>query len=382
MPQRRTLPIAALTCLLLSADTVPGDEIIQFISPVEGEIVLGQTDFRFRIGDRDPAINRLDVYVDGELIDSALPPDWRFRWQAPPGLKSVVIVAVAYDGQQVVAQARIQTSGASFGETLDISAVQLYPVVTDRRGHYVRGLGQSDFVVFDQGQEMQIDFFSEEPAALTIAIVLDVSRSMVGKLSFLQEASLGFVNRLNAGDRVSVYAFNNSLVEGPKATLDHEIVKAEIQRLTAGGGTALYDAVVRVLDNFEQIGGRKALLLFSDGRDVESLATMAIAVQKARRSEVVIFTIGASESEEDLLARRDLTALATETGGQAFFISKFGKLSHAFQSVLADLRAQYVLSYSPAVGTEGERSVEVRLRQRKYRVRCRDNYYYQPAKSK
>jgi len=180
-----------------------------------------------------------------------------------------------------------------------------------------------------------------------------------------------------ADDAVSAYAFNNSLATLSRASLDHLAVMNSIRRLAPGGGTALYDATIRVLGELSKVPNRKVLIVFSDGEDESSLTTLDRTVRAARESDVLIYTIGIAESKADLAKRKDLVKLGEATGGEAFIVSRFKKLPEVFRAILRDLRAQYILSYPPPPGKAGERSVEVRLRKKRAKVRCRESYFYE-----
>lgn len=339
--------------------------------------MVGPTVFEFEVEPSEPAVDRIDVYVEGELAGSALPPTWSFTWTAPTkGVVGVQIAGVAYAGGLKVAVEKIVTSDARFGDVVNVAAVQLYPVVRTWSSQYVSGLEREDFVVFDQGKEIEIEFFSDDPAVLTVALLLDISESMRADLGFVQEAACGFIEELEADDAVSAYAFNNALRELSNSSLDHLAVMNSIRKLTSSGGTALYDATARVLEQLSKVPNRKVLIVFSDGEDESSLATLDRTVQRARESDVLIYTIGIAESKAELVARNDLVNLGEATGGEAYIVSKFKDLPEVFGAILKDLRAQYILSYPPPQGKTGERSVEVRLRDKRGKVRCRESYFY------
>jgi VWFA-related protein len=241
----------------------------------------------------------------------------------------------------------------------------------------VHGLRRDAFTVLDRGKPVSIDFFSEDLEQLNLAILLDTSRSMTGKLSFVTEAAWGLIQRLAKDDVVSLYAFNHGLTGGPRAAAaETATLEPFIRSLQPGGGTALYDAVSEVLRDLARARGRKAIILFSDGQDERSLLTLAQVVNSARQSEALLYTVGAGSSERDIEARDDLEQLARETGGRALFFDNYRKLDEVFESVLLDLRSQYQLSFTPADGESGVRGIEVKVTGSGYRVRCRPSYTY------
>src|SRR5215210_4555419 len=52
-------------------------------------------------------------------------------------------------------------SPSSFVESIDVRAVNVEAVVTDRRGNRIKGLSASDFQLFVDGREVPVDYFSE-----------------------------------------------------------------------------------------------------------------------------------------------------------------------------------------------------------------------------
>lgn len=374
--------LIAVCCLLAvfapGADAVDGGEEkspFRFSSPQEGDLLAGPTRFEFEVCD-GARIERIDVYVEGKLIGSAAPPLWRFDWQAPLRLAATDIVAVGYRGDTVIGQSRIETAELTFAEVVDVQAVQLYPVVFDRRGRYAHDLQKEEFQVSENGRKVDIEFFSRDAATMTVAILIDVSQSMTEDLGIVQEAACGFIDRLDREDRLAIYAFNHGLSTVSRLGTEHPLAKNEVRQLQAEGGTALYDAVIGVLADLDGMEGRKIVVVFSDGRDERSMLPLRQVVEAARSSEVIVYAIGAGEDDEDLARREDLGVLATETGGSAYFLDKIRKLPNVFDEILIDLRSQYSLSYTPPAGPAGIRTLEVRVTRKGHTVRCRKSYRY------
>ena len=360
--------------ILLTAGVLGASQPVELVSPLDGDIVAGATEFSFRVHAAEPAVERIDVYIEGLLIGSAAAPTWSFIWTPRQPLRDTQIVAVALGAHGVIQKLSIRTSDMSFGEFVNVVEVQLFPVVQDQRGHYIPHLTKADFVLLEEGREIEIETFSSQPTPLTLAMLIDVSRSMFYKLQLVQEASVGLLDALGPDDVVTLYAFNHGVRRILAPTTDLEEAKEQVRSLWANGRTALYDAVVRVLNDLEAIPGRRVLVVFSDGRDDRRLTTLKRVVRAARRSEAVVYTIGAGEGEEDLAARKDLEAMATASGGEAHVIDKLEALPATFAAILSDVRAQYRLTFTPPPAASGIRRVEVRTKEEEYRVRCRTSY--------
>lgn len=350
-----------------------------FSSPQGGALLIGPTLFQFEV---TSPLDRIDVYVGGKLVGAAKPPEWTLAWEAPSGLSSTEVRAIAFHDGKAVDRASIRTADGSFFDSVDVTAVQLYPVVTDRKGRYVEALRVEDFELLERGAPVPIDSFAAERGPLHLSVLIDVSLSMKDNLSIVQDAAARFLDFTEPGDEISVYGFNHGLITALQRGTNRTVAKAKIEALQADGGTALYDAVIRVLADIapRKVSGavthpdRQAILLFSDGMDERSLAPLSRAVEKARQSDVVLYAIAAGDQLDGLLARGDLKELATETGGEFYMAEKLKELPGIFARVAKDLASQYRVSFTPPPGAKGERRIEVRVRNEDYRVRCRQAY--------
>ncbi|MDA1186056.1 MAG: VWA domain-containing protein, partial [Acidobacteria bacterium] len=183
-----------------------------------------------------------------------------------------------------------QDGTASF--SLDVSAVALDVVVTDARGRFVRGLTQDDFQVREDGVQQELTFFTSEGTPATTLVLLDSSSSVRSNLKGVQSAANRFIDRLPSGDAARIGFFHDRVVFGPEFTTDMRQHVAMINQMRPQRSTHLYDALIASLRELSGVQDRKALVLFTDGDDEGSQATMEEALEAARRSQVSIYTIG------------------------------------------------------------------------------------------
>ena len=126
--------------------------------------------------------------------------------------------------------------------------------------------------------------------------------------------------------------------------------------------TALYDSVMFGLYYFKGIRGQRALIVLSDGEDRRSEATFEQVLDFARSAGVTIYTIGFKLGTGGKASRARLSQMATETGGQSFFVSSTDELERIYRAIQQDLRSRYLLVYQPVIGDDtGFRKVEVRV---------------------
>ncbi|MCL4839502.1 MAG: VWA domain-containing protein, partial [Thermoanaerobaculia bacterium] len=193
-----------------------------------------------------------------------------------------------------------------------------------------------------------------------------------------KEAAAGFLRSIvTPKDRAFAVGFSDRPRLLAPPTPDAGAVIAAFDELPAAGWTALHDAVVFSLHYFRGIAGRKALVLLSDGDDTGSAVAFRDALEYARRSGVVVYTVGLDISRGSVAMRGKLRELADETGGRAFFIAKASELATVYREIDRELRSQYLLAFSPApaAGEEGYRQVEVKVRDGRLKVRAARGYY-------
>ena len=294
--------------------------------------------------------------------------------------------AVAVGGAEPADQERAGQD--RFRLRLAVEAVNLGVAVTDKRGRFVSGLGQEDFVVRENGVPQEITFFASEVAPLHILVLLDASLSMRASLDYVKEAASIFVDRLWEGDRAMIGEFNDRVRFGGEFTDDRRRLTSTILGLRPLGATALYDASILALErlHFVEEAERRALLLFTDGDDSRmtgfgSEASAGDAIEAARMTEAAIYAIG-FEGNGARVNKRFLRRLTGETGGQALFPERTGDLIGSFARIEEDLHSQYRLAYIPSdAGQEGEwRTIEVSLPGRRdLTARTRTGYYARPS---
>jgi Ca-activated chloride channel family protein len=258
---------------------------------------------------------------------------------------------------------------AQFAARVDL--VEVYASVAGPDGRPLTGLTAGDFVVRENGVEQRIEAFAEGDFPLSVAVALDHSFSMAGsRLALAKAGALAFLDALRPGDRALVAAVSSDVrLLGPLST-DRVGQRRAIDGLSPWGTTSLHDAILRLLDELAGAAGRRALVVLSDGEDRYSRASSAEVVERARRSDILIYGIALGPRPSGLFE-----ALARLTGGRALHLERPEGLRAAFGTIAADLRHQYLLGYAPRPGgPRGWRSIEVRVAVPGARVRARSGY--------
>src|SRR5262249_39192900 len=153
--------------------------------------------------------------------------------------------------------------------------------------------------------------------------ILDASRSIGSKLGEVIAAALAFARSSNPQDELFAIAFNDGVHDPLAGQLlsvsDLSAIEATLSSLTPQGMTALYDGLIAGLDRLtESTRPRKILILISDGGDNASTATLNRVLDRARQSNVSIYTIGVYDANDADKNPGVLKALARTTGGERF----------------------------------------------------------------
>lgn len=266
---------------------------------------------------------------------------------------------------------------AAAPETVDSAAPYVFaasaelvrvPVsVTDKRRQPVTGLRQEDFRVWEDGELQPITLFSAERKALMVAILIDVSGSMDVKLDAVADALRHFIDALEPDDQMMIVVFSDRLRILQDFTSDRPLLGRVLERLSAGGSTSLYDAL---MEGFARLGPvpeeSKALVLVTDGVDTASRTSFEDALKAARQSAVPVYSIGLGHRRGFLhfgggaddaadFDERPLRELARLTGGRAEILrdaehhhrGNVDRLKDAAVSIALTLRHRYLVAYAP-----------------------------------
>jgi len=277
-------------------------------------------------------------------------------------------------------------------EQEEVRLVLLPSTVTDGKGRVVQGLDAEDFLILEDHVPQEIRYFNTETTQpISIAFLLDVSGSMrqVGKLEEAKQAIRVFVDALQPQDQFALICFADDQVAWiTEFTGDRERFLKRLGVQEAYGQTALFDAVAATPGLVDaEIGGRKAIVLITDGNDNASRLNTFKAVQLARRVSVPIYTVGFASLVGSVLPKgatqKSLLVLkrfSAETGGALFSVRDPDELKEAVLQIQREMRYQYVLGYYPSrkLWDGTYRKVKVESNKKRLSVRARSGYYADP----
>jgi VWFA-related protein len=321
----------------------------------------------------------------------------------PPLLIRLLLLSATFVAVGVVAQKPKPTATPPAtneqpdqSEKIFIRRVRLPITVVDKKGLFVPGLTQNDFLILEDKVPQQIETFSDvfgQSLPVYVAVLMDTSPSTAGKLKFEQESAMNFIQTVVRArkDQVLFATFDHEINLRQDFTNKLDLLdRAVFNVKKTGNQTALFDAVWQFCDEkLRTAPGRRVMVVVTDGEDTYSRANIRDAIDIAQRTETTIFAIstkagflstvpGVEAGEVKDKKDRELTTLAEETGGVAFFTGDMLSLERSFTKISKELRAQYLVTYKPINDRyDGNfRKIEVKLAQgrKDLKVRTKNGY--------
>ncbi len=296
--------------------------------------------------------------------------------------------------------------------TASAELVQVSVIVLDQKGRVATGLTKQDFEVFDDDVKQDIIECMSEPSPVSVALVLDKSRSMRTNLPLVTQGAFNLLDtHLNTNDEFLLVAFDSKpRLISPRFTGDADTVKQLIASyvVEAKGLTSLYDAVYLAVSNVKQkaMNVHRAAIVITDGGDTSSVYTKREILSYLEEADVPVLAVNASEPNifrtfvigkngkadfvtDDAIgpAERDgpkiLKELTSVTGGVVFTARQPEDIPRIMGMAYNLISHQYTISYKPhtyGATKSGRHKIRVNLnapdnRFAGYYLRYKQQYY-------
>jgi VWFA-related protein len=368
---------ALLTLACAGAAASPPAPTLRILQPLSGATVTGVVQLRARLSPPEAAgsVLRFTFQANGKTVCRRGGPPLECRWDAGPFAAPHVIHATVWlrDGRRL--SDGVKTAGPERLGPVEADVVYLAATVTDDAGRGVPGLGPEAFALSEDGVPQAVSHFLGPDAPRELVVAIDVSASMAQAMPQVRQAVKAFVAALRPQDEVTLLAFNDNVFTLAARDADAAARNAAAGRLAAWGGTSLYDVVLHALRVLSERKGRKALVVFTDGDDKSSRATLADVERGAARSDVPMYFVAQGQGNQTPRLQAVLEQLGRSSGGKAFLSSGPDSLAGTFAQILQDFEGQYLLGYAPQKpGGDGSwRKIEVRAGAGR-QVRAREGY--------
>lgn len=348
-----------------------------------------------------------------------------------------------------------ETTPTATAPTLSVDArlVNLPVVVRDKKGALIQNLTKDDFILQVDGKPQTIRYFDlDKNLPLTLGLLVDTSRSQRDVIDEERTASSTFLDQMltSPKDKAFIMQFAGQTELLQDLTSSRPLLQAALKEIDTpspdssndnsggnrrGGGTTLYDALFLASDELmSKQGGRKALIILSDGVDRNSKENLVRSIEAGQRADTIVYAIyfkgeeghqnspqqhggrggggypgggypgggypggrggypggggypgsgggnnggnypGGSQSHVD--GKKILERMAQETGGRLFEVKKNQDVAQIYNQIAEELRAQYRLGYTPTAdaASNGYHQIDLALHQKGYFIQTRDGYY-------
>jgi VWFA-related protein len=261
-------------------------------------------------------------------------------------------------------------------------------------GRRVTGLTRDDFTIVADGAARPVESFAagkEQPLSLVLLLDASVSLEYMLEGKTLRSAiEKWFVERLAPQDRVQVGSFNRQITIGPPIVASPRALLAAVRTALdprgqdAFGPSPVWDAVDEAVAALAQAGGRRAVLLVTDGRATGNRQGPEESGARAIAAGVTVNVLG---EDWDMTLRQDGTTgvrvrpgvalewIAHATGGLYLQDSAIPAApGPILERLLADLHERYTLGFTPAIRDGTPHTLEVHVKRPGLKLRTRRSY--------
>jgi len=273
---------------------------------------------------------------------------------------------------------------------VDVDLVAVTFNVTDHEGKYVKGLQAGDIRVTEDGILEKIAAFAEgaKPAVgvgekpfeafagTNVFVLFDTSNCMYEGFAYASDAIADFLRHLDQANSVAVYTFSRNLFRAAPLTKNRDQAILGLRNAVAGDDTALYNTLLLTLRDAAKIGGRKAVIVFSNGPDNASVIAPDDVRVVAEDEGIPIYVISTNDARRDAISAAVFQRLTSRTGGGLYWARTWQEQAKAFHAISEDIGSSYTAAYYPAPNPNiGFRTIKVEIVSgKRYVVRARRGY--------
>jgi VWFA-related protein len=213
----------------------------------------------------------------------------------------------------------------------------------------VRGLGAADFRVSEESRPQPIAAVHDAAhMPLSLGLLLDSSASKAEVMQRTQIAAVDFLyTTLGENDRAFLVDFDSTARLAQPLTGDFAAIAAKVMKTRADGYTALCDALVFSLVEMQQVRGRRALVVLSDGVGREERVGFATCLRLVQRVGVPVYMVVLDRDGQSERQAEKVEQIAAAAGGRVFFVADLDRLGAVYRTIGEELRSQYLVTYYP-----------------------------------
>jgi Ca-activated chloride channel family protein len=196
-------------------------------------------------------------------------------------------------------------------------------------------------------------------------------------LPAVKNAVGGLLDQMREGDSAGIFAFSSSFEMLQDFTTDRAAARRAVLRTRAGGTTALFDALAEVARTIASRGGKKAIVVLTDGDDNASGLTADAATKRVLETGVPVYTVAEGEARQSGQLRKRLRTIAERTGGFSYEPTSNADIEKVFRDIQGELKHLYLLTYHPPAADATQwRTIRVEIAGATgYKIRGKQGYF-------
>jgi VWFA-related protein len=255
---------------------------------------------------------------------------------------------------------------------IDVNFVTVPVTVSNAHGAFLGGLHQDNFRLRVDGERQPIEYFAAEQEPAQLLLLVETGPAVY----LLRDEHISAAALLLAGlapdDRVAVASYEQTPRLLADFTADKHAAAAALNSLIFGLGTTqlnLYQSLAKSVDWLGHAPGKPSIVAMTTGIDSSAADAWPALAQKLQTSNVMVLPVAlggalrgrpiATKSERgidpepvrDVSAEfaefdRALSAIAEQTGGQAYFPKSRAEFESAYRQIASLLRHEYSLGFN------------------------------------
>ena len=191
------------------------------------------------------------------------------------------------------------------------------------------------------------EYGANDSIPYNIALTVDYSGSMSGVIEAIFEGTEIFVSLKQDYDKIALSSFNQKFsLKVPMTKDKNQILQLYRMKKKENFGlfSAVFDAVSNCITLFKETEPDvpRVLVVFSDGDDNYSKATIGPLIDSAKKNKIHIFSVAFGYSQDDHLRQ-----IAKYTGGKFYKVYTKEQLIAVFRDIYMSLRNFYFIAYHP-----------------------------------
>jgi tight adherence protein B len=209
-------------------------------------------------------------------------------------------------------------------------------------------LDKSNFIITENNEPVKnFDFakIGEVNEPVEIVLVLDASGSMKGSpIIDATNAANTFIDEMGGSDRIAVIGFSDEAFIYSNFSSNKQQLKNSISQVAAAGETALFDGIIKGLEQFNNSNEitHRYLIVLSDGKDTASFSNVGDVIQKSKEKNVIVYSIALLSKDFD---SKDIGQISKEAGGELLTTTNSQDLAGFYSLISQKIRNQYKISY-------------------------------------